>query len=137
MVSNVGLYFAAYRLSRMGWNVMPTSRNARGVDILVYDMTARRFFGIQVKTLSKRNPVPLGRFIDRFMGDWWIIVAKIATKNPECFIMKPDEVRRLATRTKQAAEPWYYLRPTCYDTDKFREAWQRIGRGDLQWAGRR
>jgi hypothetical protein len=25
------------------------------------------------KTLSKRNPVPLGNSIDRFMGDWWII----------------------------------------------------------------
>jgi hypothetical protein len=32
VVSNVGLYFAAYRLSQKGWNVMPTSRNAQGVD---------------------------------------------------------------------------------------------------------
>jgi len=56
VVSNVGLYFAAYRLSQMGWNVMPTSRNARGVDILAYDMSARRFRGVQVKTLSKRVP---------------------------------------------------------------------------------
>lgn len=62
-----------------------------------------------------------------------IIVNKIVTNspnNPECFIMKPDEVRRLAIRTKKAAEPWYYLPPTRYDTDKFREAWRRIGRGD-------
>jgi hypothetical protein len=63
------------------------------------------------------------------MGNWWIIVIKIATNNPECFIMKPDEVRRLAIRTKKAAVPWYYLPPTCYDTDKFREAWGRIGPG--------
>jgi hypothetical protein len=130
VVSNVGLYFAAYRLSQMGWNVMPTSRNARGVDILAYDMRAQIYLGIQVKALSKRNPVPLGRSIDRdsFMGNWWIIVIKIATDNPECFIMKPNEVRRLAIRTKKAAVPWYYLPPTCYDTDKFREAWGRIGR---------
>lgn len=72
VVGNVGLYFAAYRLSQMGWNVMPTSRNARGVDILAYDMRAQKYLGIQVKALSKRNPVPLGRSIDRgrFMGDW-------------------------------------------------------------------
>jgi hypothetical protein len=129
VVGNVGLYFAAYRLSQMGWNVMPTSRNARGVDILAYDMLARRFRGIQVKALQKRNPVPLGRSTS-FMGNWWIIVIKAATNNPECFIMKPDEVRRLAIRTKKSAVPWYYLPPTCYDTDKFREAWHRIGRGD-------
>lgn len=41
--------------------------------------------------------------------------------------MKPDEVRRLAIRTKKAAVPWYYLPPIRYA--KFREAWDRIGRG--------
>jgi hypothetical protein len=133
VVGNVGLYFAAYRLSKLRWNVMPTSRNARGVDILAYDMRAQKYLGIQVKALSKRNPVPLGRSIDRdsFMGDWWIIVIKIATDNPECFIMKPDEVRRLAIRAKKSAVPWYYLPPTRYATDKFRNAWDRIGPGDL------
>jgi len=34
VVGNAGMYFAAYRLSQMGWNVMPTSRNARGIDFL-------------------------------------------------------------------------------------------------------
>jgi hypothetical protein len=32
VTGNVGMYFAAYRLSQMGWNVMPTARNARGID---------------------------------------------------------------------------------------------------------
>ena len=128
VVGNIGMYFAAYRLSLMGWNVMPTSRNARGIDLLAY-ATDSRYLGIQVKTLSLRNPVPLGGSIDRFMGDWWIIVTKIATK-PECFIMKPDEVRRLASRTKEAAQVSYWLPPNRYDTDEFREAWDRIGRGD-------
>jgi hypothetical protein len=35
-VGNVGLYYVCYRLSCLGWNVMPTARNARGVDILIY-----------------------------------------------------------------------------------------------------
>ena len=43
VVGNGGLYFAAYRLSKMGWNVMPTSRNARGVDILAYDMHTQNY----------------------------------------------------------------------------------------------
>lgn len=46
VVGNIGMYFAAYRLSLMGWNVMPTSRNARGVDLLAYDMSAHRYLGI-------------------------------------------------------------------------------------------
>lgn len=31
------MYYACYRLSRMGWNVMPTARNARGIDIIAYN----------------------------------------------------------------------------------------------------
>jgi hypothetical protein len=32
-VGNIGMYYAAYRLSQQCWNVMPTGRNARGVDL--------------------------------------------------------------------------------------------------------
>ena len=129
VVGNAGMYFAAYQLSLRGWNVMPTARNARGVDLLAYDASASRYLGIQVKTLSKRNPVPLGNSIDRFMGDWWIIVSKVATK-PECFIMKPEEVKQLAHRGEKEGRVSYWLQPNQYDTDKFREAWGRIGRGN-------
>jgi hypothetical protein len=90
VVGNVGLYFAAYRLSQMGWNVMPTARNARGIDLLAYDAPAGRYLGIQVKALSRlKPPVPLGISIDKLMGDWWIIVTNVATPKPECFIIKP------------------------------------------------
>jgi hypothetical protein len=132
VTGNVGLYFAAYRLSQMGWNVMPTARNARGIDLLAYDATATHYRGIQVKALSKNRPppVPLGKSIDDFIGDWWIIVTKIATDKPECFIMKPDEVRRLAHRGEKDGRISYWLQPNKYYTDEFREAWDRIGRGD-------
>ncbi len=40
VVGNIGMYYAAYRLSQQGWNVMPTARNARGVDLLAYDVSA-------------------------------------------------------------------------------------------------
>jgi hypothetical protein len=101
VVGNAGMYYAAYRLSQMGWNVMPTARNARGVDLLAYNKDATNYMGIQIKTLSKRNPVPLGKSIDKLMGSWWIIVAKVATK-PECFIMKPEEVKRLSCAAKSS-----------------------------------
>src|SRR5450759_4360795 len=73
VVGNIGMYFAAYRLSLMGWNIMPTARNARGIDLLAYNTTADRYLGIQVKALSKpKPPVPLGKSVDTFMGDYWI-----------------------------------------------------------------
>jgi hypothetical protein len=134
VIGNVGMYIAAYRSSQMGWNAMPTSRNARGIDLLAYDATASRYLGIQVKALAIRNPVPLGNSIDRFMGDWWVIVAKAATE-PVCFIVKPEEVSRLANPSKEGAQVSYWLPSNRYDTDEFREAWHRIGRGDVTAAG--
>ncbi len=131
VVGNVGMYYAAYRLSKMGWTVMPTSRNAWGIYLLAYDDAADRKLGIQVKALSTHNPVPLGFSVDKFMGDWWIIVTK-ATTEPECFIMKPIEVRRLAFRGEENGKVSFWLQPSQYDTDEFRERWDRIGRGDDQ-----
>lgn len=37
VVGNVGLYYVCYELSKRGWNVLPTSRNAKGVDIIIYN----------------------------------------------------------------------------------------------------
>jgi hypothetical protein len=130
VTGNVGMYYAAYHLSKTGWNVMPTARNARGIDLLAYNSTGRRLRGIQVKTFSIRNAVPLGKSIDRLIGNWWIIVAKAKTE-PVCFIMKPAEVRRLANRSKKDGRVSYWLPAPRYDIDKFREAWHRIGRGDV------
>jgi hypothetical protein len=56
VTGNIGMYFAAYRLSRLGWNVMPTTRNARGIDLLIYDAAGKDTLGIQVKALSKEKP---------------------------------------------------------------------------------
>ena len=28
------MYYACYHLSKLGWNVMPTARNAKGIDII-------------------------------------------------------------------------------------------------------
>ena len=36
ITGNVGLYYYCYKLSLPGWNVMPTARDARGVDIIAY-----------------------------------------------------------------------------------------------------
>lgn len=70
LTGNVGLYYCRYRLSLLGWNVMPTARNARGVDIIAYSRDASRFVGVLVKALSKRAPVPLGLSLDKIMADF-------------------------------------------------------------------
>ena len=123
------MYYTCYKLSCMGWNVMPTARNARGIDIIAYNKNGTRFIGVQVKALSRRNPVPLGNSIEKVMGDFWIIVNNVA-KEPNVFVMVPGEVRSLAHRGEKNGKVSYWLQPTAYDAPQFKEAWHRIGRGD-------
>jgi hypothetical protein len=128
LTGNVGLYYCCYKLSLMGWNVMPTARNARGVDIIAYSRDATRFVGVQVKTLSKRNPVPLGTSLDKVMGDYWIVINKVATM-PTAFVMVPSEVQALARKSEKDGKVAYWLQPPDYDAEQFHEKWSRIGSG--------
>ena len=131
LTGNVGLYYCCYRLSLLGWNVMPTARNARGVDIIAYSRDASRFVGVQVKALSRRNPVPLGNSLDKIMGDFWVIMNKIASPPPSAFILLPSEVRERAHRGERNGRVSYWLQPGEYDQQPFREAWERIGHGGV------
>jgi hypothetical protein len=69
VVGNVGLYYVCYRLSLDGWNVMPTARNARGIDAVIYSQDATRTATLQIKALTRRSPVPLGNSLDKLFGD--------------------------------------------------------------------
>ncbi|HBD18859.1 MAG TPA: hypothetical protein DC063_01310 [Arenimonas sp.] len=128
LTGNAGLYYCCYHLSLLGWNVMPTARNARGVDIVAYTRDATHFIGVQVKALSKRNPVPLGTSLDKCLGDFWVIINRVADA-PSAFIMLPAEVAALAHRGEKDGRVSYWLQPTSYDRPEYREAWQRIGSG--------
>ncbi len=127
IVGNMGLYYACFKLSELGWNVMPTSRNARGIDIICFSMDGTRMLTIQVKSLSKRNPVPLGKDLGTIMGDFWVIVNSLDTGKPLAYILLPHEVRAMAQRTEKDAKVSYWLVPKKYAVDEFEEKWQRIG----------
>jgi hypothetical protein len=128
ITGNVGLYYCCYRLSLFGWNVMPTARNARGVDIIAYSRDAARFVGIPVKALGKRNPVPLGTSLERIMGDFWIVVNRVTTA-PTAYVLLPTEVKERAHRGEKDGRISFWLQPKDYDQEAFKEAWQRIGQG--------
>lgn len=135
LVGNVGLYYCCYKLSRMGWNVMPTARNARGVDLIAYSEDASKIISVQIKALSKRNPVPLGTSLDKLIGDFWLIVTKTGYNEHITFVMLPDEVKAAAHRGESKdGKVSYWLQPPRYDQPEFREAWDRIGHGGLDGA---
>lgn len=97
-VANVGLFYVCYRLSLMGWNVMPTTRNARGIDIVIYSQDASRKQTIQVKALSKGSPVPLSNKRDHLFADFVVVCRHVIREIPECFVLTPMEIRNLVHR---------------------------------------
>lgn len=131
VVGNVGLFYVCYRLSRLGWNVMPTARNARGIDILIYSQDATRTHTLQVKALSRRSPVPLGGKLDGLFGDFFIVCRNVALETPECFVLTPSEVRSLAHKGEKDGKTSYWLQPKQYETLQFHDKWDRIGRGSI------
>jgi len=62
---------------------MPTSRNAKGVDIIIYSQDATKKYTIQSKSLSRRSPVPLG-ISGQIIADYLIICRNVEI--PEIFI---------------------------------------------------
>ena len=128
-VGNIGLYYVCYRLSLYGWNVMPTARNAKGVDVIIFNQNASRKISLQIKTLSKRNPVPLGAHLENFIADYIVICVRNYPDDPICFVMIPDEVKNLAYRGEKNERISYWLQPSAYDTDAYKEQWKRIGSG--------
>lgn len=107
---------------------MPTARNARGIDLVAYYPDGTHFIGVQVKVLSKRSPVPLGKGLEELMGDFWVIVNDVRG-SLNAFVLTPDEVKRSAYRGEKGGRVSFWLQPKDYDNDSFREAWNRIGSG--------
>jgi hypothetical protein len=125
IVGNIGLYFVCYELSKRGWNVMPTARNAKGIDIIAYNLTATRYIGVQVKSLSKKNPVPLGNSLEKIISDFWIIVNDLEG-TPGIFLLRPDEVKARAHRTEKEGKVAFWLEPKSYQVPDFQGRWDRI-----------
>lgn len=86
MTGNAGLFHIAWELSRRGWNVMPTVRNARGADLYASpNDNEDAVISVQSKALSKRMAVPLGTDLDRLRSKWWIIPLNANSDDPVCW----------------------------------------------------
>lgn len=127
LVGNVGLYYFCYRLSLLGWNVMPTARNARGVDIIACSRDASRFVGVQVKAFSRCNHVPLGGSTDKIMGDLGgRVQGRVVT---ERLCADTTGGAGAARRNEKDGRASFWLQPIDYEHEQFRDGCSRIGHG--------
>jgi len=126
LVGNVGLFYVCYELSKRGWNCLPTTRNAKGVDIVIYNSKGDRKYTIEVKSLSKEDPAPFGNKL-KIMADFVIICTKVFTDHPNIYILKPEEVKKNIHKGKKNKRVSYWLQRDKYS--QYKNYWEKIGKG--------
>lgn len=126
LVRNAGVFYVCHRLSQMGWNALPKTHYAKGPNVVIESDDGERTWRLKVRSLSKRDPVPLGEnaHID---ADWVVVCIRVREDNPGCYVLTADEVSKLANRDKRGEN--YWLEPPQYDPEEFAERWARIGSG--------
>ena len=127
LTGNAGLYRVAWELSRRGWNVLPTVRNARGADLYAVSQDESRVVAIQSKALSKRADVPLGRSPDNLRSMWWVVTLNANSNEPTCFVLSLDEVKSNAViQTGKDGKISMWLASKFYIADVYKDAWHRL-----------
>ena len=123
LVGNIGLYYVCYELSRRGWNAMPTSRNARGVDVVIYNQKATESHTIQVKSLSKGNPAPFGSTLNTLIAEYVFVVNNVF-ETPNIFIVDTPTAKRLIHEGIKNGKKSYWFQQKDYV--KFKDNWDII-----------
>jgi len=95
----------------MGYNAVPTSRNMKAVDLIVYNPKNGKAVGVQVKTMRQKHkkdpskdfyavmnviPAEMDKVKDKFSNPFVFVYIPIGEKpNPRCFIVPKEEVFKL------------------------------------------
>lgn len=141
ITGNIGLYHVACELSRAGWNVMPTARNARGADIYAASEDERIIHPIQIKAHSaKPADTQMGLHPERLVTPWWVFVAHARSPTDICcYVVTLDEVRKLirrdpGSRTEKPEHEcvfWFdrrfYTPGSDRELTRCKNAWHRLG----------
>jgi len=126
---NIALYYTAYILSRHGWNVLPTSRNTRGVDIVIYSQDGTKMHTIQVKGLSEQNPVPFGPNLNNLIAEFYVIVLLNELKSePWTFVLKKENIIEKLVKNVKSGKVSYWLDDMKF-LSEFKDKWDIIGYG--------
>ena len=108
--------------------MLPTSRNAKGIDLVIYDQGGKRRHTVQVKALSKPSLVPFSKdFKDLVPADFLIICRLVMEEKPEIFISTFKELAGRLHIGERNGKKSYWLQPSQYL--EFRDRWDKIGSG--------
>ena len=137
IIGNIGLFHVCYELSRRGFNVVPTSRNTRAVDVIVGSTDFARYKTVQVKTTTINMGIHIGAksrlktredaLAHTRLADFWVYVRLDREKNhsvDHVFVWKGGDETLLSEDTKH----WWF---ETYSR-KMNEKWEQQ-KNELGW----
>ncbi|MFC3321989.1 hypothetical protein [Mesorhizobium cantuariense] len=140
ITGNIGIFHAASELSRSGWNVMLTVRNAKGADLFAISADERVMHPIQVKAhANKPQDTHLGLEPESYTTPWWVFIAFALSPEPVCYVISLGEIRDRMGRDPgvRSGKPehqrlfWlhrrYYTPGSDFEMIEARNAWHRLG----------
>ena len=127
-----GVYLVAAELSRLGYSVAPTARNAAGADLLVFDPRTARAASIEVKTNAKRanfwlvgEPARTNRSPSHFYAFLNISTPRNGGEEHEYYLV-PSEVVAKETVVKHSGTGSVWCSFALKSAKKFRNAWSQL-----------
>ena len=132
ITGNIGMYYVCYQLSKDGWNAMPTSRNAKGIDILAYSDDGK-CIGIQVKTISNPVNICFGKKVE-YMFDYLFVVVLSASSNeneqdgcryPKVYVLSKNETKLLM---RHYGNNWWLRIDLLKKGSYYNDSWGRINK---------
>jgi hypothetical protein len=119
-----GVFLTAAELSRRGFIVSPTSRSAKGADLLVTDEKCRRAYSVQVKTNSTARRYWLlkkGALKEVSRTHIYVFVQLVGNGvQAEFFVVPSKVVKKRMFRGRFGKDMWYSMG---YETAKEFHSW--------------
>ena len=110
MTGMQGVYLVAAELTRLGFIVSVTSRNARGIDLFATDQSYKKTWSVQVKTSWK--PVsswPLGKHYktDSSNNLIYVFVNLRGAEKPNYYVVPSKKVAKEGKTFSRPKGPWH------------------------------
>ena len=126
-----GVYLVSAELARQGFIASPTSRSARGADILATSHDCNRSFSVQVKTKTTKDPsFLLGHHAKTIVAKShvYVLVQIKSKKGIEEISYYPIPSKYVSKNATEAFNGYLMRVP---DIQKFKNNWKPFGNPDL------
>jgi len=110
MTGMQGVYLVAAELTRLGFIVSLTSRNARGADLFATDQSYKRTWSIQVKTSWKRvSSWPLGKHYKKegSKSHIYVFVNLRGVEKPDYYVVPSLKVAKKGRTVQRPKGAWH------------------------------